>query len=250
MPNVSVVMPSYNRSQTIRKAVDSVLNQNYKDFELIIVDDGSTDNTKEILSKIDDKRVILDYTDHKGASAARNKGLSLAMGKFITFLDTDNQWHPEFLETMIQEVCQPYLMGYCSENMFLVSGDKGLQKVIGRKVRNVEYNPIKLTYTNYIDINSVIIGKGLLDEIGKFDENLKTLEDWDLFAKIAIKYPFKIKQVDQVLVDYYYFTKDVLPTITNSFTADQNIKNYFQVKVGEGDREIIIQKIKQALGEN
>ncbi len=250
MPNVSVVMPSYNRSQTIRTAVNSVLNQNYEDFELIIVDDGSSDNTKETLSKIKDKRLVYEHIDHKGASAARNKGLSLAKGKFIAFLDTDNYWHPSFLETMIQEVCKPYLMGYCSENMFLVSGNKESRQIIGRKVRNVEYNPVKLTYTNFIDINSVLINKTLFDEIGKFDESLGILEDWDLFARIALKYPFKVKHIDQVMVDYYFFTKDSFSTVTNSFMTDQNIKNYFQIRNDEGDRAIITQKIKQALGED
>lgn len=250
MPNVSVVMPSYNRSQTIRKAVESVLNQNYKDFELIIIDDGSTDNTKETLSEIKDKRLVCEYIDHKGASSARNKGLSLAKGKFIAFLDTDNYWHSSFLETMIQEVRKPYLMGYCSENMFLVSGNKKSQQIIGRKVRNVEYNPVKLTYTNFIDINSVLIDKTLFDEIGKFDERLGILEDWDLFVRIALKYPFKIKHIDQVLVDYYFFTKNSFSTVTNSFMSDQNIKNYFQIRNDEDDRAIIIKKIKQTLGED
>lgn len=249
MPNVSIIMPSYNRCQTIRKAVGSVLNQTYKDFELIIVDDGSTDDTESILSSVTDDRVVKTKIDHSGASKARNKGLSIAKGKFIAFLDTDNYWHADFLDVMIQEIQPPYLMGYCSENMFLASGDIKSLKIIGRKVRSVEYNPIKLTYTNFIDINSVLINKGLLDKIGNFDENLKILEDWDMFARIALKYPFKIKQVDQVLVDYYFFTKDTMPTVTNSFTPDQNIQNYFQLKNGEGDRDIIIQKIKQALGE-
>ena len=243
-------MPSYNRALVIMKAVNSVLNQNYEDFELIIIDDGSTDNTKEICSKVGDKRLVCEYMDHKGASAARNKGLSLATGKFVAFLDTDNYWHSDFLSVMVQEVRSPYLMGYCSENMFLASGDIKTQKIIERKVRNVEYNPVKLTYTNFIDINSVLIDKSVFDEVGEFDENLKTLEDWDLFARIALKFPFKVKHVDQVLVDYYYFTKDSISTVTNSFTSDQNIKSYFQLKSGEGDRAKIIQKIKDTLGED
>ena len=250
MPKISVIMPTFNRGSVIQQAISSVLNQTFKDFELLVVDDGSTDDTESSLSKITDERVVKVKIDHGGASKARNKGLAMVRGQYIAFLDTDNVYHENFLEIMLEEVVEPYLMGYCSENMFLLSKSTELPKVIARKVRNIEYNPIKLTYINYIDINSVLIKKSLLDEIGNFDENLKTLEDWDLFIRIALKYPFKIVHIDQVLIDYNYFTCDALSTVTNSFTSDQSIKSFFQMKTGEGDRKIIIDKIKKALGES
>ena len=243
-------MPTYNRVSIIQRAINSALNQSLKNFELIVIDDGSTDDTESILSKITDERVIKVKIDHSGASVARNKGLAMARGQYIAFLDTDNVYHENFLEVMLRSVIEPYLMGYCSENMFLLSGNKESPKIIARKVRNVEYNPVKLTYTNYIDINSVFINKRLLDEVGNFDEDLKTFEDWDLFVRIALKYPFKITHIDQVLVDYNFFTGGTFSTVTNSFTPDQNIKSYFQMKTGEGDRKVIINKIKKTLGES
>lgn len=251
MSKVSVIMPTYNRGWVIKRAIDSVLNQTFKDIELIITDDGSDDNTKDVLSNITDTRIVNLSSDHKGPSAARNKGLSLAKSELIAYLDSDNSWHPEFLEVMVQKLKPPYEFLYSSENTFLLAGNKQNAKIIGRKVRNVEYNPVKLTYTNYIDINTVLHAKSLIDDVGNFDETLTSLEDWDLFARIALKYPFKIKHIDQVLVDYYYYLKGTESTITNTFAdvSDEDIQIAFNLKIGSGDRATILNKIKKQLGE-
>jgi glycosyltransferase involved in cell wall biosynthesis len=242
-------MPSYNRAWIIERAINSVLHQTVKDWELIIIDDGSADTTLATVSAIHDRRIVYHPLEKNGGpSLARNKGISMAQGEYIAFLDTDNVFHDNFLEVMSSEVIPPHIMGYCSENMFLLSGEKTNPKIIGRKVRNVEYNPVKLIYTNYIDINSVLVRKHILDEIGGFDEGLRTLEDWDLIVRIALKYPFRILQVDEVLVDYHYFEKSVAWSITNSFTSDQNIRNYFKINSGDGDRWRVIQKINRLLG--
>ena len=100
-PLVSVIIPTYNRAEIIEEAVDSVLAQDYKDFELIVVDDGSTDNTSEVLATYgDDIRVL--YQENKGVSAARNRGISEAAGKLIAFLDSDDLWMPQKLTTQVE----------------------------------------------------------------------------------------------------------------------------------------------------
>jgi len=248
MPKVSVIMPTYNRVGIIRRAIDSVLNQSFKDFELIIVDDGSTDDTREMISKISDKRLITtSLATNKGSSAARNEGLSLAKGKLIAYLDTDNVWHNKFLEVMVSELKVPYLMAYCSQNLFLVSGSKLPGKVIGRRVRNVEYNPAKLTFENYIDLNSVVHTKEVLKNVGEFDESLNSFVDWDLFARIAIKFPFKVKHVEQVLCDYYYFLKATTETITNDYASDEAMLHSFKIRTRKGNRGKILKKIEREL---
>ena len=97
---VSVIIPTYNRSSVLSRAIDSVLRQSFKDFELIVVDDGSTDNTKELIEKYSDQITYI-YQDNKGVSAARNKGLEHAKGEWIAFLDSDDEWKKKKLEKQI-----------------------------------------------------------------------------------------------------------------------------------------------------
>ena len=242
-------MPTYNRGWIIVRAIESVLGQSFKDFELIIVDDGSTDNTSKLNQSINDRRISFVQIDHRGVSAARNKAISLAGGDLIAYLDTDNVWHADFLEVMILELKRPYVLGYCSENMFLLAGKNPGADIIGRKVRNVDYNPVKLAKTNYIDINSVLHDKKLFAEIGTFDEGLQSLEDWDFFIRIALKYPFLLKHIDQVLCDYYYFLNNVTTTVTNRVLSDKDMFAYFQISDFQGDEKKITDKIKNYLAD-
>ncbi len=97
-PYFSVIIPTYNRESFLFLATNSVLNQSFQDFELIIVDDGSTDNTKELLKSLKDPRIKIFYQDNKGVSSARNKGISESFGEFICFLDSDDQFNNSKLE--------------------------------------------------------------------------------------------------------------------------------------------------------
>lgn len=247
MPKVSVITPTYNRGWIIERAIKSVLGQSYQDFELIVVDDGSSDNTNEILSSVKDTRVKVIKTKHLGVSAARNKGLSQSKGELIAYLDSDNIWHPNFLKVMVSETKSPFVLTYCDENLLLLSGRNPETDIIGRKIRNVEYNPVKLAKTNYIDINSVMHPKELLEEIGKFDEELTAYEDWDFFIRIALKFPFRVKHVEQVLCDYYYFLTGSTSTVTNKTLSDNDILAYFQMKEPDQNGKKVIKKIKKIL---
>lgn len=100
-PKVSVIIPTYNRGFIIRKSIDSVLKQTFEDFELIIVDDGSTDNTKEVVNSYGDSRIRYIYQGNSGACAARNKGISVAQGNYISFHDSDDEWFPTKLEIQL-----------------------------------------------------------------------------------------------------------------------------------------------------
>src|SRR5690349_3602213 len=100
MPKVSVIIPTYNRAQFIARAVDSVLEQTYKDFEIIVIDDGSSDNTQEILKAYEGK-IRYVYQQNKGISAARNRGIQEAKGEYIAFLDSDDVWKPEKLSVQV-----------------------------------------------------------------------------------------------------------------------------------------------------
>lgn len=243
-------MPTYNRGWIINKAIDSVLRQSFQDFELIVVDDGSTDNTKEVVTKYSDKRIKYIKSDiNAGASGARNIGLKQSSGELIAYLDSDNLWYERYLENMINCFDKDTVMIYSGQNLILLGGAKDNLKVLGMRTRNEKYDPYKMTKGNYIDINCVIHKRSVLNELGYFDESLKTLEDWDLFVRIVIKYPFKVKHLDQILGEYYFY----LPEVDNSQTNQQWltwIKRHFGIDEPEGDDKKVKDKINQLLENN
>lgn len=244
MPKISVITPTYNRSWIISQAINSVLTQNYKDFELILIDDGSTDSTQEIISRIKDPRLIYLKHDHnQGQSAARNLGLQHAKSELITYLDSDNVWFPNFLSVMLEELTDSYSLAYSNQNVLLMGGTKDNLKVLGRQMRCNPYNPAQMLLGNFIDINSVIHRKSIIDLIGNFDESLKSLEDYDFFARLVIKTPFKVKHVDQVLGEYRFFLKETADTIENEILSNAYLLEHFNLNQDEGDELIIKQRI-------
>jgi len=215
-------MPTYNRAWIIKRAIDSILAQSCKDWELIVIDDGSEDNTAHIVASYSDARIhYLKLDQNAGAGAARNRGLSQARGDIIAYLDSDNVWHPNYLEVMLSELTDEYLMAYSGQNLLLVGGTRDQPKILGRKTRTPAYNPDRLLYGNFIDINIAVHRASVIKEIGGFDESLKSLGDWDLFVRISVKHPFKIKYVDQVLGDYYFYLKAVSETITGAAGSEE-----------------------------
>jgi len=213
-------MPAYNRGSIILTAIDSVLEQTFTDFELIVIDDGSTDDTKKVIAQRSDPRLHVLEQTNKGAAAARNLGIKKAAGTYVAYLDTDNVWHRNFLEIMVSAIDDNVLV-YSSRNLLLCDVKNGKPKIIARKVDRPAYNPTELLNRNFIDTNAVLHKRSVFKAVDAFDENLKTLQDWDLFVRMAIAFPFGIKHVDQVLCDYYFFTPQVFSTITNT-----NFENY------------------------
>lgn len=235
---VSIITPTFNRSNILPEAVNSVLLQTYKDFEYIIVDDCSTDNTSGYLNTLKDPRVKhIIHETNKGVSAARNTGIKNSQGELIAYLDSDNIWYPNYLEIMIEELTEEFVLAYSGQNTLLITKDENNKfKVVGRKVRNYKYNPILLMHGNYLDINCVVHRRSIFNNVPMFDETLKSLEDWDLFAQVASKYPFKIKHVDQVLGDYRFFTKETLTTASNTAWNEGVLKEF---GLGKKDEDMI-----------
>jgi len=249
MSKVSVIMPTYNRAWIIERAIKTVLEQSYKDFELIIVNDGSTDNTGPVLEQFNDERIsIIKLETNGGLSHARNTGLKKATGEFVAYLDSDNVWYKDFLKVSVESFDDQTKMVYSGQNMFLVGGTKEEPIVLARKTRNLDYNLTKLTRENYIDVNCVVHRKTILEDIGYFDETLKVLEDWDLFVQTAIKYPFGIKHIDQVLGEYYYYMPETAETLSNK-QWQKHIEWYFGIDEAEGDDLKIKTKIQNLIKE-
>lgn len=181
-PLVSVIMPTYNRKDIIKNAIDSVLSQTYSNFELIIVDDGSNDGTSNFLKTIDDDRLVLQsHTNNKGVASARNTGLKNAKGEIITYLDSDNLWEKEYLETVVAAF---FKIGdadaiYSGQLLYKDYDDEVYA------VRFASYNKPLLHNKNYIDMSCFAHKKDICNSVGYFDENLWRFVDWDYILRIS-----------------------------------------------------------------
>jgi glycosyltransferase involved in cell wall biosynthesis len=242
MPKVSVIMPTYNRAWIIRQAIDSVLAQTFTDWELLIADDGSTDDTKSVVESYKNPKIRYFPGEHKRQAVARNRVLKQAGGELVAYLDSDNLWFPKFLERMIDAFPEDGVMVYSSQNLLLIEGEK----IIERKVRSDSYNPAQLLKGNYIDINSVVHRRSVLDEIGNFDERLTNLEDWDLFVRISLAHPFGIAHIDEVLSEYRYLSKKTARSVTNENFSEE-IERMFGWHPTDENFDLIKMKIKQSL---
>lgn len=173
-PRVSVIMPTWNRGSRLRQAVQSVQAQTLEDWELIVVDDGSTDDTLAVLEGLSrfDSRIRVVAGERGGVCKARNQGLELARGTFVAFLDSDNTWRPEFLRSMVDTLeANGWDMGH------------GVLKVNGRDrtaYRAFEGSREHLLAGNYIDLNVLVVRRALLEEVGGFDATLRRAVDYDL----------------------------------------------------------------------
>lgn len=190
MPKVSVIIPAYNCGGHISEAVDSVLGQTYKDIEAIIVDDGSTDNTKEALKRYEGK-IRYVYQEHGGVSRARNLGISRSSGEYIAFLDADDIWVPEKLakEMVFLEENKDAGLVACDLDVFDENGMLG-ETYFGRSGfeygSRIEGKGFKsLLEHNFCNLSAVLIRKELLDRIGLFDERIVCGEDLDIFLRAA-----------------------------------------------------------------
>ena len=191
-PLVSVIIPVYNREDYIGEAIESVLNQTYKNFELIIVNDGSTDNTENIVKGYaeKDKRIKYFYQENQGAYSARNKGIEESNGEFISFLDSDDKYFPYALEKMV------YLFQTLPENVKLIYGNfineiEGQKEKIYREI--VEPAPKPVLFHQFLIGNPILpttsmVRKDVFEEIGLFDDKYSMAEDYDFWTKIILKY--------------------------------------------------------------
>ena len=176
---VSVIMPAFNRDGVIETAIRSVLAQTHANFELIVVDDGSTDRTRDVVRAFHDPRIILVEGAHAGVSAARNLGLERATGEIVAYLDSDNRWNGWFLEVMVR-----YLI---SADLDAASCAISLRDDVGQLVGYIgdDFDWEACLQQNYIDLNAFCHRRALLDACGAFDTKLKRMVDWDLILRLT-----------------------------------------------------------------
>lgn len=184
---LSVIIPTYNRAWCLNRAVDSVLAQSFRDFELIVVDDGSSDDTARLLEVYGDALRVLRQAN-QGVSAARNAGIAAARGRWIALLDSDDHWLPEKLAAQMKWLAAHPAYRICqTEELWIRDGKRVNPKKRHRKHGGHIFErclPLCL-----VSPSAVIMARNLLDEVGGFDEDLPACEDYDLWLRIACSHP-------------------------------------------------------------
>ena len=225
---ISVIIPTYNRVDLLKRAIKSIQNQTYKDIEIIIVSDGSTDNTKEFVRsvmKFDNRISFFDYFPSKGANIARNIGIEKAKGEYISFLDDDDEWLPTKLEDQLKIFNYNKKIGlvYTGINIIYIK-----EKISYTSLPNEEGNlSDRILIDNVIGTtSSVIIKAEILKEVGIFDVNLNALQDWDLWIRICQK--TEVGVVKKCLINYYNYT-DKKQISSNTLKYEESIR-YIELK--------------------
>lgn len=202
---ISVVIPTYNREYCIRRSIESVLKQTYPVYEVVIVDDGSTDNTLEVVKEIADNRINYYKTDgNKGAGAARNFGVKMAQGEYIVFHDSDDIC----FENRVEQEMQCLEKG---DNLGLVYGAHLVQTSETEGYIEPDYNQSEgiegelfsfLLMRNTIDAPTILMKKEIFEAVGGFDENMSSLEDWDFAIRVSKSYKIGFVSDTLILTEY------------------------------------------------
>ena len=183
-PDISVIIPTYDRAHTLPQAIASVLNQTLKPREVIVVDDGSTDNTKEVLSHY--PGIIIIDQKNNGVSSARNAGIEQANGEWLAFLDSDDKWLKEKLEKQWAAICNADKLICHTEEIWIRNGQRVNPMKKHQKFGGMIYE--KCLPLCVISPSSVMIHQSVFNDIGVFDESLEVCEDYDLWLRICSKY--------------------------------------------------------------
>ena len=227
-PIVSVIIPTYNRAHLINRAVQSVLNQTYQNFELIIVDDGSTDNTKEVLRELSDKRIKSVYLEENSRTSAvpRNKGIGVSRGDYIAFLDSDDEWLPKKIAKQLGffKTSKKKNLGFIGCNCWSV--DENGRRVLIKSPKYKNYQSFKdgvLAGFPLFGIgSSMLIKKSVIKEIGLFDERIRHGNLKDMIIRVSRKYDFGVPS--KSLVNIYSHKNNVTHNL--SFKKKERDLNY------------------------
>ncbi len=201
----SVIIPVYNRTDTLRTAIESVFLQTFKDYEIIVVDDGSDLSVAECLAPYMNRINYIRLSKNRGVSAARNTGIRAAKGEFIAFLDSDDIWLPEKLERQNEQFDKGWLVSHTDEFWYRTD------RFINQGNKHTKYGG--QIFSKILDIcrispSSCVIHREVFSSCGFFDENMRVCEDYDLWLRIAAR--FHINYIPQKLIIKRAVTEDQL----------------------------------------
>lgn len=214
MPLISVIIPLYNKENFVADTLKSALAQTFSDFEILIVNDGSTDKSAEKVLEFNDKRIRYFLKENEGVSEARNFGIKKALGNYIAFLDADDFWYPSFLETIVQMI-----QNFPGEKVFSSAIEVQTEKKTFKAHYAIAKNP-QIQKLNFFEAShdqallftsSSVFEKTVFATAGNFDKNLRTDEDTDLWIRIGLKFQviFNQKINTRYVFDSEGLSKDV-----------------------------------------
>jgi len=194
-----VVIAAFNSERIIQETIGSVLNQTFSDFELIVIDDGSTDSTLEVLLRIEDPRLKIFSYPNAGVAVSRNRGIAQATGEYVAFLDHDDLWTPDKLEAQLEALLESPQAGVAYSLVHRIDEAGRLLHPCSRITASGDVYA-RLLATDFLDtVSNPLIRKEALDQVGGFDESFAGADDWDLFLRLAASYPFVSVPAVQVL---------------------------------------------------
>jgi len=206
MVKVSVIIPAYNAEKYIHEAIDSVLNQTFKDFEIIVIDDESTDNTSKILESYGNK-IRWKSQENKGSASAQNEGIKMANGEYIAYIDADDIYLPERIETQVKHLDEHHDVGLVYTDFYQID-ENG--KITGT-AKSQPFDDLLLLQANYIGKSTVMHRRECLNEVGLFDESFTNYEnDWEMWVRISEK--FGMVYIDKPLTKYRLHGGSLLST--------------------------------------
>jgi glycosyltransferase involved in cell wall biosynthesis len=224
---ISVVIPTRNRCDSLKRAIKSVLNQTFRDFEIIVVNDGSTDNTSEYLSSLKEPLLhSIELSTNSGGGSARNEGIENARGSFTAFLDDDDEWEPSKLQEQMNAIDR--------HNVDIVHTGINCYRSNGSFLKYVFMTPaFKDTFKSMMNDNylggtsSILVKISSLKKSGFFDPELPALQDWDLYIRL-LKSGCSIHGINKPLVKYHIV--DPTKNVSINYTRYKNASDYLKKK--------------------
>ena len=222
-PKVSVIVPCYNSQSFIKRTIESALKQTYTNLEIIVVDDGSKDNTGDIIKSFNDARIKYFYQENNGLSFTRNVAIKHATGEYVAFLDHDDQWLPEKIEKQLRLFERNPELGLVFSDAYMVSSER--KTIACFKERKPSRGNIFYEYLlsdNFVPLLTVLTPKVVISRYMPFDDRYKISEEFDLFLRIARDYKFDY--VDEPLGNYYIHDANTI-----RINPERAIKEKFEI---------------------
>jgi glycosyltransferase involved in cell wall biosynthesis len=224
-PAVSVIIPTHNRAHIIPQTIDSVLTQTFRDFEIIVIDDGSTDDTSAVLQHRYGERIACIRIQNSGLPAARNRGITAARGQYIAFLDDDDAWLPDKLklQTTLMQKSPSLGLVYCGS--YTIAADDTVISETRPLKRGELFQDLLRSNDIVGSASAVLVAGSVFSKAGCFDENLTACEDWDMWIRIARDYP--IDFIDKPLVKVRRHPASMQQNILNMEQATFSVLNKY-----------------------
>lgn len=229
---VSIIIPTYNRAHIVTRAIDSALNQSYKDIEIIVVDDGSTDHTEEIIRTNYKQVVKYILQPNKGAPAARNLGFNISQGQYVNFLDSDDYFLPENIKLKVEAFEADHSLGWVFSDSYYVENTEDIKYIRNPVIKNnisslisenYFFNLMLLNMGKLAHTNTVLLRRNCVKEIGGWDTSLSALQDNDFFIRISKGYHGRF--IDKALVIIEKTKGSVSSDLSKKYAAEIKLIN-------------------------